>query len=264
MNIRGLIIVSTSVAFSMTMRPCLAAGSIVWERKDGPFFSRAVLWDPANFTDANLRSFYAGIAAEMQRNRAWDVKVFVDRNDLTRELYGKLVTDKGYEWWKDLHDKFGRGMLPMAELLGYRENTVMRVRDGHGVCSEVVLAGRNFLHLYSGGVAFDILESYYHPLPPDVTQSFGDQAMVSVFVRASRFPTVVQARALSKTLRGYFLQKRVTVAIRTDSYFLTDSAFPILYRFDQAPDPPSRVQYELTKTMYCFGDRPGILCNATP
>ncbi len=261
---RIVLVLVAAISAIPAARPCFAGSSIVWEQRDGPFLSRAVLWEGADFTEPNLRSFYAGFAAEMKPNRAWDVKVFLDRSDLTRELYGKFATDGDYDSWKNLYDKFGRSLLPMAEFLGYGDNAVMRLRDGAGVCSEVVLAGRNFLRMRDDGLVFEILESYYHRLPPNIRPSPGDQAMISVFVRASQFPSVGQARAFSKRLRGYFRQKRVIVAIRTDSYFLLDSGFPILYRFDERPAPPSREQYERVRTMYCFCEHAGILCGATP
>jgi hypothetical protein len=57
-----------------------------------------------------------------------------------------------------------------------------------------------------------------------------------------------------------FQLKRIVVALRADAYFLTDDMFPVVYRFDAKPMPPSREQYEQMKTMYCVSDRPGIQC----
>jgi hypothetical protein len=256
----GPLIFTLAVSATLLAAPCLGRGLTVWERRDGPFLSRAVLLDRVDFTEPNLRSFYGELAQQMKGNRGWDVEVFVDRGDLTREIYGKMVTEKGYEWWQELYDKFGRTLLPMAEFFGYGDNAVMRVRDSAGICSEVTLRGHDFLRVHGDGTEFEILKIYYHPLPAHLEPTSGDEAMVSVYVRASRFPTLDEAREFSRTMQQRFRQKRVIVDIRTDSYFITDSTFPILYRFDEKPAPPSREQYERSKTRYCFCDSPGILC----
>ncbi len=243
--------------------PALADNPTVWERRDGPFLSRAVLWKAADLTTSSLRSFYADLVPQLKGYRGWDVEVFVDRSDLTRELYGKLATEGTYETWEELYVKFGRSVLPMAELYGYEDNAVMRVRDSAGVCSQVTLAGQDFLSMRLDDTMFDILKIYYHPLPPDARPVPGDEAMVSVYARASAFPSVDRAREFSHALQQRFGQKRVVVHIRTDSYFITDGGFPVLYRFDQKPAPPSREQYEHSRTMYCFCEVTGTLCRSS-
>jgi len=140
--------------------PYHGRGATIWERRDGPFFSRAVLWDPVDFSEENLRSFSGELAQEMKGNLAWDVGVFVDRSDLTRELYGKMVTDQGYEWWQKLYIKFGQSLLPMAEFFGYENNIVMRLRDNAGNCSEVTLQGHDFLRVNRDGIEFEILKFF--------------------------------------------------------------------------------------------------------
>jgi hypothetical protein len=200
------------------------------------------------------------LAQQVKGNRGWDVEVFVDRGDLTREIYGKMVTEKGYEWWQELYDRFGGSLLPMAEFYGYGDNAVVRMRDSAGICSEVTLRGSNFLRVSGVGTEFEILKIYYWQLPAHLEPTSGDEAMVLIYVRASKVPSVDQARKFSRTMQQRFRQKRVIVEIRTDSYYITDSTFPILYRFDEKPAPPSREEYERSKTRYCFRDSPGILC----
>jgi len=240
--------------------PYHGRGATIWERRDGPFFSRAVLWDPVDFSEENLRSFSGELAQEMKGNLAWDVGVFVDRSDLTRELYGKMVTDQGYEWWQKLYIKFGQSLLPMAEFFGYENNIVMRLRDNAGNCSEVTLQGHDFLRVNRDDIEFEILKILYHPLPPNVSSKPGDEAEVTAYVRASQFPSAQQAKEFSRILQKNVRQKRVDVEIRTDTYFIDSSAFPILYRFDQKPAPPSLEEYQRSRTMFCFGENPGIPC----
>jgi hypothetical protein len=200
------------------------------------------------------------LSRELKGTRAWTVSVFVDKNDATRELYGKAATEKGYDWWLELFEKFGRTPLPMAEILSWQENAVLRLRDSSGTCSERVLSGENFLRSHEAGIEFEILRTSYHPLPPHERPSRGDEAMVTIYVRASSYPRTDQARQYSLLMRKRFQQKQILVLFRTDSFFLAQTAFPIIYRFDSTAKPPSREQYEQSKTMYCFCDDPDVRC----
>jgi len=148
----------------------------------------------------------------------------------------------------------------MAEYYGYGDSAVLRVRDIAGACTETLLAGTNFLHLAADSISYDILQVYYHPLPPIVTASPGDEAMVSVWVRASRLPTERESREVSRVLQTRFQQRRVDVAFRADSYFISDDSFPIVYRFDPQPRPPSKEVFQRSKQVRCFADEPGIRC----
>jgi hypothetical protein len=186
--------------------------------------------------------------------------VFIDKDDATRELHGKLATEKGYGWWLELYNRFGHGLLPMAEMCRFGDNGALRFRDSSGTSSEIVLSGANPLRVDLKNIRFEVLKTYIGPLPPHTEPRPGDGAMISVYVRASSFPLADQARAFSLLMRRRFRQKRITVKFRTDAYFLTDNVFPILYRFDPPGTPPTREQYERSKTMYCFCDRRGIPC----
>jgi hypothetical protein len=186
--------------------------------------------------------------------------VFIDQRDAEREVSGKMRTDPSYDWWLGLYNRFGRDPLPMAEILSYDGNGILRLRDQSGKCTESILSGENFLRVRRGAIDFEILKIYYRPLPPHTESSLGDEATVSVYARASTFPGPEEARDFSLLMQKRFKQRRIMTVIRTDAYFLTDHAFPVVYRFDQKPVPPGRKQYEQSKTMYCFSDRPGIQC----
>jgi len=237
-----------------------AKDSVFWERKDGPFYSRVVLWDPVKFTELNLRLWYQQLSRALKAYRAWNAAVFVDQDDAQRELYGKVATETSYEDWLQLYNKFGRHLLPKAEILSYGNDAVLRTRDSAGTRREVVLSGNNFLRVHVDNIQFEILEIYYHPLPPHMKSSQADEAMISVYTRSSSFPSVPTARKFSLLIQRRFQQKRIVVLVRTDSYFITDGTFPIVYRFDRDSIPPSHEQYEHSRTMYCFCDRPGTPC----
>ena len=116
----------------------------------------------------------------------------------------------------------------------------------------------DFLRVHGDGTEFEILKIYYHPLPAHWSQP---RAMRRWFrsTRAHLGSRVWTKQGSSAVLcNSAFRQKRVIVDIRTDSYFIMDSTFPILYRFDEKPAPPRREQYERSKTRYCFCDSPGM------
>ena len=239
---------------------CLALDHTLWQGKAGPFYSRVVVWDAAELTEPNLRLFYQQLSRELRENRAWTVDVFIDKNDAERELHGLMATEGDYDWWLNLYNRFGRTLLPMAEIQSYGNNAVLRLRDSAGKCSETVLSGDNFLRANVDNAKFEVLKIYYRSLPPHTEPRPGDETMISVYVRSSPFPTVEQARAFSQLMEERFQQKRVMVIFRADAFFLTDGAFPIMYRFDRAATPPSREEYAHSKTMYCFCDQPGLPC----
>jgi hypothetical protein len=240
---------------------CLGQGRIYWERKDGPLYTRYEIWRVADLTPGNIRSFYRRLAPEMNGYRAWVVKMFVDEAEATRDLYGKLATGVDYERWSQLYEQFGRKLGPVAMIMSQGRDAVARLRDKGGNCTETVLAGSNWLRSRVSRVEFEILEAYYHPLPPIADEpSPGDEAMVDINVRASPFPTMVQAQDFSSIMRSRFQERRVTIIIRQDAYFLTDEAFPIVYQFDETPSPPTKDEYLRSKTMYCFCDQPTIQC----
>jgi hypothetical protein len=236
------------------------AGQVLWDRHDGPFYSRSLLWKGADLTEENLRLLYRDLSKELKDTNTWTVDVFVDSQDAERENHGKAKTGGDYDWWLGLYNRFGRKLLPMAEISRSGQDGVLRFRDQRGTSMEVTLAGENFLRVRLEGADFEILKAYYHPLPPQTESSPGDEAMISIYVRCSSFPTAELAREFSRLIQVRFQQKRVTVAFRTDAYFLTDSAFPIAYRFDPPGAPPSRDAYERSHTMYCFCDVPGVQC----
>lgn len=254
LNFRPAVIAMLSVGC------CIAHGSTVREGKIGPFYTRSEVWKVEDLTEPNLRLYYQQLSQELKGYRAWTVEVFIDQDDARRELHGKLRTEENYDWWLKLYNEFGSKLLPKAEFLTYENNGVLRLRDGAGTLSETVLSGDNFLRIRNTDIEFDILETYFSGLPPHTKSALGDEAMIWVYVRASSFPSVRQARQFSLIMRKRYQEKRIVVHIRTDSYFITDGRFPIVYRFDPDRVPPSREQYEQSKTMYCFCDRPGILC----
>jgi len=247
-------------AMILPASPASAPGQTLWEQREGPFYSRSVLWREVDLTESNIRSFYRSLSLELKGTRAWTVSIFVDKGDATRELYGKLATDGDYRWWFALYSKFGRNLMPMAQIYALDANCLLRLRNGGGVSTETILSGENFLRVRFGNVDYEILETYFHPLPPNVAPTLGDGAAVSIYVRASSFPSLEQARKFSLLMRERYRQKRIRVEFRTDSYFLTDDAFPVLYRFDAPAPPPSLEEYERSKTRYCFCDDPAILC----
>ncbi len=247
-------------AASMPATPAPVAGQTLWERSDGPFYTRLILWKGSDLTEEKLRLLYVELSQELKDYSAWTVEVFLDQEDATRESHGKLKTEGDYDWWLQLYNEFGRNPLPMAEISTYRENGVLRLRDRRGNSKEIVFAGKNFLRARIQGTDFEILKTYYHPLPPQTESSPGDEAMISIYVRSLSSPSIELAGKFSRLMQARFQQKRIMVAFRTDAYFLTDGGFPIVYRFDRPGTPPSREAYGRSRTIYCFCDIPGIQC----
>jgi hypothetical protein len=209
-----------------------------------------------------MRTVYERLSKELSDKVAWTADVFVDESDATRESAGKLSVEIDYDWWWALYKRYGRELMPMAEISAYGTDAVLRIRTANNIVSERVLAGENFLHLKLETTNFEILKQLFHSLPPNTPPGPGDEAMVFIYVRASLFPSVDLARRVSSILQARVRQKRTIVLFRTDAYFIDDNFFPIVYRFDQPNSPPSLAQHETTKTMICSSGHPGITCDA--
>jgi hypothetical protein len=199
------------------------------------------------------------MSVELSGKAAWTVQVFTNSTDARLESYAKN-TETDYPQWLELYHQYGRDLLPMAEITAIGKDAVARIRDKAGNCAEIALSGPNFLHATIGNVQFEILKIVYGGLPPNVDPAPGDEAMISMFVRTSRFPEKQMAAQFTKLMQERLRQKRVNVAFREDAFFIDSLWFPILYRFDVAPTPPTFVQYQLSKTIYCFGEETGQGC----
>jgi len=84
--------------------------------------------------------------------------------------------------------------------------------------------------------------------------------MITVYMRSSMFTSVGQAREFTRLMQERFQEKRIIVTLRIDAFFIDDHDFPVVYPFDPPATPPSKEEYEHSKTMYCFSDQPGIQC----
>jgi len=98
--------------FSIPSAEGAVSDSPFWERADGPFLSRAIVWRPADFNATNLRAFYAQLAPRMKSKRAWLVEIFADRDDGDRELHGKVATEGSYERWLGLYKSMAGTSCP--------------------------------------------------------------------------------------------------------------------------------------------------------
>ncbi|HEY7393178.1 MAG TPA: hypothetical protein VH640_31950, partial [Bryobacteraceae bacterium] len=208
--------------------PSAPAGRILWERPNGPSYSRVLLYEPSDLTQPNMRSLYKVLSRELGGKVFWTVSVFTEEGDATREIYGKMTTEVDYDRWLGLYNKYGRNLLPMAQISAYKDNAVLRFRDSKGISTETVLSGNNFLRVHLDNLECEILETYFHDLPPHTKPSQSDEAMVSIYVRTSRYPGTAEARKFSQVMQARIQQKRIIISFRTDSYFLVESGFPII------------------------------------
>lgn len=231
---------------------CQAAPETLWEQHSGPYLTRYMLWAPHDITEANVREYYRNIRSEIGDERAWTVRIFADRDDANRDLYGKLRTEEDYEWWKQLYDRYGRTLAPAAELVGRKGRVSMRIRFATGHCKEVTLEGTSLLHFGDGDYSYELLRVAFRPLPPGQTPVETAGAEITVWIRARRLPNSDRAQLFRARLVDLFGSSRLTVVFRSDAWFLLDGGFPIVYRFDEKPVPPTKEQFQAGPTRYCM------------
>ena len=156
-------------AFALAMNPTSmdsAQARPLREGHLGSFYMRSVLWRGSDITEPSVRAFYPALSEELKGWRTWNVGVFMDEADAARELGAGKTLEMDYDAWLRRYERFGKALLPMAEIWSSMGNAVARVRNSAGQCSEFVLAGDNFLHADVDGVGFELLKIIYHGVPP--------------------------------------------------------------------------------------------------
>ena len=95
-----------------------------------------------------------------------------------------------------------------------------------------------------------------HPLRLDDP----DHVCVDCYLETTVLPSLRHARLVANAVKAAVGQRHVTVAIRTDSWFVEDSFFRLWYLFEPTALFPSHAEYVARGEIYCNGDVAGIDC----
>ena len=181
----------------------------------------------------------------------------------------QVVTEKYQAWpvprspmatfdsWLRSFQKLKTMDWTMAETLCLADSAVMRLRDGTGQVTRIILSGNDALTIVIGPIRYTILHIDFARTPA------GSLANVRVFVTTSKQPDIGSAESVVRQLSQKLQLRRMTVNFRSDPWFAADGGFPDYHPFSHEGRPPTESEYNASRTVYC-GDYSGrIKCNAT-
>lgn len=228
------------------------APRIVLDERDTKVAERAVLISPDEFSPRRVEAISRDfLKAEQDKFAIRKLSIFVDEHDARRTVFGKSTTDVTYAGWRQDYEAYGKEALPMAQTIAIRGDAVLRWRDAGGRIGRKVLAGSDPLLIRLQGHTFEILELAMWKLRPYVFPQPTDPMWVSAAVQTP--PTSLsRLRAFAALLLKRFERSEMSISFRNDTWFLTNEAFPVVYRFGQALNPPTEREYRRAFSGHCY------------
>jgi hypothetical protein len=159
------------------------------------------------------------------------LQVFSNRTLAAAILNGKGATDLDEQQWYSRYLEYAARHLTgdVAEVL----------RVGNDVAARFVVKGKSYKKILAGGDPYrcesmipgcEIIWITVGRIPPG-DEGPGVAPMIYLFVKTTSPVTATEAQLISRNLQARFITNFLVVAFRTDEWFVTDLAFPIMYPF---------------------------------
>lgn len=180
------------------------------------------------------------------------ISAFQYRSDVY-ELFGKSTTEFTFAKWKELfdHSSNKRQTLRFAKLV--KAGTDVRIDFVDNGEASYVVRGSNdpTVFFISQNLRCHILQISPIYLPIGVPGG-EPKLRIWVYVQAQRLPTPREAEAIFSELRRRLGTSHLRVLIRTDSWFIEDTRFPIWYPFAPDERPPNNLkEYKAAGEVFC-------------
>jgi hypothetical protein len=188
------------------------------------------------------------------------ISAFDNADDASQTLAGKGTTEMTYsEAVKRIGAAHERRNFRMMRYASIGHNAVIQTVDGINV-SRVLVEGRDPRLLQVGKRSLELLDLQFHKLPRPVRPDGLNPAIISVYLKADRLPTRSEAEAITRDLQTLLHHDDLRVNIRTDTWFLEDSAVPLWYPFSPDQVPPNYSDYQARGEVFCLADDKAIRC----
>jgi hypothetical protein len=215
---------------------------------------RKLLFSPEEFNLTRLEKFFRDSISEADP-RFNLVKISVTVDDANSNAKG--LDEYSYELWSDFYPKISKNVPPVAELLIFNRGAVMRVRDLEGKVHHLLLKGSDPLTFETKNYRFEILWV-------GVSRRSGDNVNIHFFVVGSPPLLVEQASEATRALSRLLKNGDVSVSLRTDSWFIKEFDFPLIYPFATRLGPaPSSVEYKRSAQTHCWLIGDEMFCRST-
>lgn len=152
-----------------------------------------------------------------------------------------------------------RDSFRMMRLVAIGKDVVIETVDGSKISREIV-SGSDPMLFEAGGRKCRLLEVYWSRPFPSVGQKLQSTLNVTVDLQTDVLPAAADAEQITTALQRRLNYARVTVFMRTDTWFVDDSLFPLWFPFTPGERPPTFQEYVSKGVMTCVGED-GVRCN---
>ncbi len=160
-----------------------------------------------------------------------------------------------FEHWREVFEAAARTRMQVAEVISFRGNAVLRIREGDGAVEREVLSGRDPLQFLIHDRQFEIVHFGFSG-----PSRLGLQESVFIFVRSHSALNPADGIDLFNVLEPLFPGLAVAVEIRNDAWFVYQERYPFLNPFNEDRVAPSQRDYAGSPTMKCTGGAEGAHC----
>jgi len=188
------------------------------------------------------------------------VEVFTDRQEAISGNC-KCSTDVTYVLWRSLFRDYESHIIPSAELLMIDGSAAMRVREASGRVVTKILQGSDPYLLKLTGSELEILHMAVVPAEDSFQNQAGKTSVrLDFFLLASAPFDESTAGTATQRLREATGIEEITLAIRSDPWFIVEDTFPVAPRYVTDLRPPTKEQYEEAPQYTCVADAKHINC----
>jgi hypothetical protein len=117
----------------------------------------------------------------------------------------------------------------MGEIVQVGSDAVVRTVE-NGKFEQKVVSGNNPLTCIPMESGCEVIWVSIGIIPPHQERKFL-RPKISLFARTEKLPTIPEAERLTRALQRRFDTQLLTVSFRTDSWFIEDTEFPVVYPF---------------------------------
>lgn len=217
---------------------CMSAQTVTLEDQAWPGIRKATVGLSGVFSEADVITLARNTLAKRPASEFLDYVIIGP----TGGLFPPKPANADYVIWRTTREKYISLSSEIAELIAYKENALLRIRDRQGRITKHVLGGADPLHLNAGGLSFDIVYFAFPRTSPP---------RVDVYVRSSKEPTPQAGLELFRVLESWFPPMDVWVFVRSDSLFVHEPTYPLLNPFEFTFSTPSPEEFQQTRTLIC-------------
>jgi hypothetical protein len=175
-----------------------------------------------------------------------NVWFFATEQDSARFRNAKHSIHTSYQSWRQAYDSIRNVRFPMAELVVFGTDAVVRYRDADGRIARHVLAGSDPSTVRLKDRTFQLLYFALSAVP----NSLSDRVL-QVFASSPDVADEESALSLLSHLAGRLKFRRVLLQVRSDPWFINAPAYPLFPAFEVGASPPSYEEYKTSMVVSC-------------